>query len=96
MEETEKISTEELQQTIESQMRKIQTQGMLIGAQSACSVILQKINTALKKPSKTSLRGYERLIKDIVVFCETGLSRKVNSDGTIIKQDEIIEEKNNV
>ena len=45
MEETEKISTEELQQTIESQMRKIQTQGMLIGAQSACSVILQKINT---------------------------------------------------
>ena len=96
MEETEKISTEKLQQTIESQMRKIQTQGMLIGAQSACSVILQKINTVLKKPSKTSLRDYERLIKDIITFCETGLSRKVKSDGTTVKQDEIIEEENNV
>ena len=91
MEETEKMSTEELLHTIELHMQKVQTQGMTIGAQLVCSIILKKINATFQNASKTTLRDYKRLVKDITAFCETALSEKVNSE----EQHEIIEEKSN-
>ena len=72
---------EELKKAIEEQMRKIQRQNLLIGSQTMCSVILQKIVVAQSKPGKMTMNDYKRLVKDIQNFCETGLSRKVNVDG---------------
>lgn len=88
---------DELKKAVEEQMTKLRTQSMLLGAQSACSVVLQKIVTAQSK-GKMSYRDCERLIKDIATFCKTGLSRKVNADGTTSpreEQNEIIEEEAN-
>ena len=88
-ENTEHIEKEEdqhstddmLKEAIESQMKKIARQNMLIGAQTMCSVVLEKIVTAMNKPGKRTMNDYKRIIKDIQKFCETGLSRKVNADG---------------
>lgn len=85
--ETEEVTTEtmtedELTKAVEETLEKVRTQAMLLGAQSMCSVVLQKIVTAKAHPGKRSLRDYERLIKDIENFCTVGLSRKVNPDGT--------------
>ena len=88
--DTSKMTDDELKKAIEEQMSKLRTQSMLLGAQSICQVILQKIYTAKSKPGKKTYRGYERLIADIQKFCETGISRQVNTDGTtseISKED---------
>lgn len=74
-----KMDNDELKQAIETQMSNIRRQSMLIGAQTACNVILQKIHA---KPGKKTYRDYERLIKEIQTFCEIGISRKINPDGT--------------
>lgn len=70
-----------LKEAIEAQMQKIARQNMLIGAQTICSVILQKIISAMNKPGKRTMNDYKRIIKDVQKFCEVGLSRKVNADG---------------
>ena len=80
--DTSKMDNDELKKAIEEQMRNLRRQSMLIGAQTACQVILQKIYTAQAKPGKKSYRDLERLIIDIQKFCETGVSRKINPDGT--------------
>ncbi|MGN0245733.1 MAG: hypothetical protein ACI4DK_07190 [Lachnospiraceae bacterium] len=80
--DTSKMDNDELKKAIEEQMTKLRRQSMLLGAQSMCQVILQKIYTTLSKPGKKTYRDYERLIADIRKFCETGISRKVNADGT--------------
>ena len=77
-----KMSNDELKEAVENQMRNLRRQGILVGAQTACNVILQKIYAHLAKPGKKSYRDYERLIKEIQEFCETGVSRKINADGT--------------
>lgn len=79
---TDKMSNDELQKAIEDQMTKLRRQSILIGAQTACSVILQKILAVTNKPGKISMRAYERLINDITDFCRTGISRQINADGT--------------
>ena len=73
---------DDLTKAIEEQMDKLRRQSVLLGAQAICSTILQKINFTMRKPGKKSYRDYERLIKDISDFCTTGMSRKVNLDGT--------------
>jgi len=73
---------DDLTKAIEEQMDKLRRQSVLLGAQAICSTILQKITLTMRKPGKTSYRDYERLVKDISDFCTTGLSRKVNLDGT--------------
>lgn len=80
---TEKTTPEKdpLKQAIEEQMRKIQRQSMLIGAQAMCRVILDKVLSFKTKQGKPTMNDYKRLVKDIQNFCETGLSRKVNADG---------------
>lgn len=65
---------------IEGQLKKIQSQGMLIGFQTALQSVLAKIITTKQKPGKTTLRDYERLMKDIEQFCMTGLERKIEDD----------------
>jgi hypothetical protein len=55
---------------------------MLLGAQTACNVILQKMIKWNNQPGKRSLNDHRRLLKEIQEFCEIGISRKVNPDGT--------------
>lgn len=83
---------DELKKAVEEQLSKVRTQSMLIGAQTACTVILQKI-TAAQQNGKMSYRDYERLIKDISTFCRIGISRKVDADGTTSEHNEIIAEE---
>lgn len=73
---------ETLEDAIQTKLKEIGTQNLLLGAQSICKVILEKIYVAKNKPGKFSYRDYERLVDDIEDFCVTGLSRKVESDGT--------------
>lgn len=72
-----------LKDAIEEQLKKVQRQNLLIGAQTVCTVILQKITTAMNKPGKRTMNDYKRVIKDIEQFCRTGVSRKVNADGEV-------------
>lgn len=72
-----------LKDAIEEQFKKVQRQNLLIGAQTACTVILQKINAAMSKPGKRTMNDYKRVIKDIEQFCRVGLSRHVNADGEV-------------
>ena len=76
------IDIDLVQETIEEQFEKIRTQAMLLGFQVAIKSILDKIIEVETKPGKRSMNDYKRLIKDIRGFCQTGLSRKVNLDGT--------------
>ena len=68
------------QNAVEAQLQKIRNQSMLIGFQTALGVVLEKILAVKGKPGKTTLRDYERLMKDIEQFCLTGLERKVDED----------------
>ena len=75
------MSDDALKDAINEQFKKIQRQSMLLGAQTMCTVVLEKIAVAMGKPGKRTLNDYRRLIKDIESFCKTGLSRKVDADG---------------
>jgi hypothetical protein len=79
---TEPGTTDELKGAIEETLSKIRTQSMLLGAQAMCQTILSKIYAFESSQGKKSTNDYKRCIKDIRQFCETGLSRKVNADGT--------------
>lgn len=80
--QSEPASTDDqLKQAIEEQLKKIQRQNLLLGAQTMCSVVLQKITAAQSKPGKMTMNDYKRLVKNIQKFCETGISRKINADG---------------
>lgn len=71
-----------LRKAVEEQMAKLRTQSMLLGAQTACNVILQKMIKWSNQPGKRSLNDHRRLLKEIQEFCEIGISRRVNPDGT--------------
>lgn len=73
---------DELKDAIEETLSKLRMQSMLLGAQAICQTILDKIIAFDKKPGSKSNNDHKRLIKDIKQFCEVGLSRKVNTDGT--------------
>ena len=85
---TEDMSNDALKKAVETQLQIVRRQNLLIGAQSMCRVILEKIYSYQAKPGKKSYRDYERLIKEIKEFCETGMSRKLNDDGTISVAEE--------
>ena len=74
-------SKDPLKEAVEEQLRKIRRQNILIGAQTACKVVLEKIIVAENQPGKRTMNDYKRLIKDLKNFCNVGLSRKVNADG---------------
>ncbi len=73
---------DELKEAIEDTLDKLRMQSMLLGAQAMCQTILDKILVFERKPGSKSNNDHKRLIKDIKNFCEVGLSRKVNTDGT--------------
>lgn len=77
-----------LKEALEKKFKELQTQSMLIGAQSMCHVILQKIAEFESQQKKITLNDHRRLVKDLKKFCTTGISRKVNLDGTTSPQDE--------
>ena len=81
--ETSEQSIEEdpLKEAINEQLKKIQRQNLLLGAQTICHTVLEKILKAEMQPGKRTMNDYRRLIKDLKKFCETGISRKVNTDG---------------
>lgn len=70
-----------LKEAIEIQLKKIQCQNLLLGAQTVLRVVLDKIIVAENQPGKRTMNDYKRLIKDLKKFCNTGLSRKINTDG---------------
>ena len=70
-----------LKEAINEQLKKIQRQNLLLGAQTLLHTVLEKILKAEMHPGKRTMNDYRRLIKDLKKFCETGLSRKVNTDG---------------
>lgn len=84
----EELTTEELKQVVNDTLEKVRTQALLLGAQAMCSVILQKIDVFQKQPGKRTMNDYKRLTKDIEQFCRTGVSRKVNNDGTTSEREE--------
>ena len=86
--DTSTMSNDELKDAVSKTLEKIRTQALLLGAQSMCSVILQKIMEFEMKPGKRTLNDHRRLVKDIKSFCETGISRKVNPDGTTSEKTE--------
>ena len=92
--EVAKLGKDELTKAIEERMSQLRTQSMLLGAQSMCRVVLSKIYAVTHKPGKISMRAYERLVKDLTQFCETGISRTVNLDGTTSPKEEKPEEVN--
>ena len=74
---------EEFKEAVQAKMRKLHNQGMVIGFQTACHTMLDKIYTFERKPGSKSANDYKRLIKDIKKFCETGVSRKMNENGEV-------------
>ena len=87
----EVLDTNELKTAIEETLSKIRTQSMLLGAQSMCRVILDKIYAFESSSGRKSANDYKRCIKDIKRFCEIGLSRKVNTDGEAEPIEETIQ-----
>ena len=79
---SEPNTTDELKDAIEGTLSKIRTQSLLLGAQAICQTIANKIYAFESAGGKKSANDYKRCIKDIKSFCETGLSRQVNFDGT--------------
>ena len=74
-------TNDELKGAIEATLSKIRRQSMLLGAQVMCQTVLDKITAFERQPGSKSNNDHKRLIKDIKQFCETALSRKVNTDG---------------
>ena len=87
--EVAKLSDDSLKEAVNKQLRKIQRQNMLLGFQTACHTVLSKIYEAERKPGKRTMNDYRRLIKELKGFCETGISRKVNTDGETEPVDNI-------
>lgn len=81
-EEVKPEVVDELKGAIEETLSKIRRQSMLLGFQVSCQTVLDKITAFERKPGSKSNNDHKRLIKEIRNFCETGLSRKVNTDGT--------------
>lgn len=77
-----------LKEAIEKQMRNIQRQSMLIGAQTMCRVVLEKILVFKSKQGKPTMNDYKRLVKDVQNFCEVGISRKIDANGEPVMEEE--------
>ena len=83
--EVKTLDDDKLKEAIQDQLKKIQTQNLLLGAQTICRVILDKIYAFESSDGKKSTNDYKRCLKDLKKFCETGISKKVNPDGTTEK-----------
>ena len=82
------ISEDTFKEVVEEELEKIRRQNLLLGAQTMCRVVLDKIIVFKTKPGKPTMNDYKRLVKDLQQLCETGLSRKVTPDGETVPRDE--------
>lgn len=82
------ISEDAFKEVVEEELGKIRRQNLLLGAQTACKVVLDMIIAFKAKQGKPTMNDYKRLVKEIQKFCETGLSRKVTADGETVPHDE--------
>ena len=89
--ETPIMENDELKSAIEDQLSKIRRQSMLLGFQVAAKSVLDKITVFERTPGNKSNNDHKRLIKDIKKFCETGLSRKVDTDGETERVEETVQ-----
>ncbi len=81
-------TSDQFKEAVEEQLKKIRTQSMLLGTQTVCQVVLQKIVAWEMRPGKRTLNDHRRLVKEIKSFCETGISKRINPDGTISSRDD--------
>lgn len=86
--EADSMTTDELKDAASEVLKKVRTQALLLGSQAMCSTILQKVKEFEHKSGKRTLNDHRRLVADIKNFCEIGLSRKVNLDGTTSIKEE--------
>lgn len=87
------LTDDELRAAVEEQLEKVRLQNLFIGFQTACKAVLDKIILAERQPGKWTMNDYKRLVKDIKKLCTTGLSNKVNTDGTTEPVEESVETK---
>lgn len=73
------MDNEEFKEAVQAQMRKIHNQGMIVGFQTACHTMLDKIHAFESGTGKKSNNDYKRLMKEIKRFCDIGVSRKANT-----------------
>lgn len=76
----EQNDIDKITEVAEEQFKKIQRTGIMIGAQTFATVILEKIIDAKKKPGRFTLNDYRRLVDEIERFCKVGVSRKINDE----------------
>lgn len=79
----EQNDIDKITEVAEERFKKIQRTGIMIGAQTFATVILEKIVNAKKKQGRFTLNDYRRLVDEIERFCKVGVSRKINADGEI-------------
>ena len=84
-----------LKEALEDQFNKLRIQSMLLGSQTISRVVLNKITQWEAQPGKRTLNDHKRLVKDLKQFCEVGLSKKVNLDGTVSDIEENNDEADN-
>ena len=70
-------------------MRKIHSEGMIVGFQTACHTALNKIYDFERSAGKKSTNDYKRCLKDLKKFFEIGISHKVNSDETTESEENV-------
>lgn len=80
---------DEFKNAVYERMRKIHSDGMIVGFQTACHTALNKIYEFERNAGKKSTNDYKRCIKDLKKFFETGLSRKVNSEEVAESEENI-------
>ena len=85
------IDEEQFKSAVEETLAKVRSQSMLIGCQVVCQAIIEKIYAFESSHGKKSANDYKRCIKDLKQFCETGVSRTVNPDGTTTPKDETVQ-----
>lgn len=73
-------------------MRKIHSEGMIVGFQTACHTALDKIYAFERSAGKKSTNDYKRCLKDLKKFFEVGISRKSNTDKTEESEESTNEE----
>lgn len=77
------MDNDELKSAIQEQLRKIQSQNLVLGFRVCCQTVLDKITAFEHSPGNKSNNDHKRLIKDIKKFVEQGLARKMDEKGEI-------------
>jgi hypothetical protein len=79
---------EDFKELVYERMRKIHSDGMIVGFQTACHTALDKIYSFERSAGKKSTNDYKRILKDLKKFFEIGISRKANTDESTESEEE--------